>query len=141
MPSKKFFKISIVLALVTLGSWSCVSLALAKQKSADAFDFPRSLSLGMRGNDVRSLQEFLARDPQIYPERSVTGFFGPRTREAVKKWQQKNGLEAIGIVGPKTIAKIKESNQAKTSAPTPPSSPEPASPSEPPTATDNSPTP
>ena len=114
MPSKTFLKIPIVLALVTLGSWGCVSLALAKQKSADAFDFPRSLSLGMRGNDVRSLQEFLARDPQIYPERSVTGFFGPRTREAVKKWQQKNGLEAVGVVGPKTIAKIREISRAAT---------------------------
>lgn len=136
MPLKNpILKISVVLALVMLGGFGCANIALAQ------LEFTRSLSLGMRGNNVRSLQEFLAKDPEIYPEGSITGFFGPRTREAVKKWQQKNGLPAVGIVGPKTIAKIKENSRVKTSAPIQPTSPEPANPSEPPTATDSSPTP
>ena len=34
------------------------------------------------------------------------GNFGPKTEEAVKAWQKKNGLVADGIVGPATLAKM-----------------------------------
>lgn len=34
----------------------------------------------------------------------VTGYFGPLTEAAVKRFQQKYGIEPIGIVGPKTRA-------------------------------------
>ena len=47
-------------------------------------EITRSLSLGSRGNDVIKLQEFLARDKEIYPEGLATGFYGPKTVEAVK---------------------------------------------------------
>ena len=70
--------------------------------------FTRSLSLGARGDDVRKLQEFLARDKEIYPDGLTTGYFGTKTSEAVKRWQKKNNLDAVGAVGPKTIAKFKE---------------------------------
>ncbi len=122
MSSKNFFiKTSIVLALVTLGGFGCVTIALAQSAKNPAVpEFTRPLSLGMRGNDVRSLQEFLAKDPGVYPEGLATGFFGPQTREAVKKWQQKNGLQAVGIVGPKTIAKIKELGLSATRGPVQP---------------------
>lgn len=80
-------------------------LTLAQSKN---IALARSLRSGMRGEDVKSLQRFLAEYPDVYPEASITGFFGPKTEVAVKKWQKKNGLEAVGIVGPKTIAKIKE---------------------------------
>ncbi|MFY9493395.1 MAG: peptidoglycan-binding protein [Minisyncoccia bacterium] len=74
-------------------------------------EFTRSLSLGSRGDDVRKLQEFLARDREIYPEGLATGFYGPRTVEAVKRWQRKHNVEAVGTVGPKTIAKFRELGQ------------------------------
>ena len=90
-----------------------VTPVLALAQSA-APKLARSLSLGVQGNDVESLQEFLARDPKIYPESLVTGYFGFKTQTAVKRWQQKYGIEAIGIVGPKTIAKIKEIGQTAT---------------------------
>lgn len=124
-------KISIVLALVTLGGFGCASTALAQislPKTSAILEFSRSLSLGIRGNDVRALQEFLAKDPKIYPNGLITGFFGPQTREAVKKWQRKNGLPAVGVVGPKTIAKLKETTRVMipetTAAPTPQPNPE-----------------
>ncbi|MBI3627574.1 MAG: fibronectin type III domain-containing protein [Candidatus Sungbacteria bacterium] len=44
----------------------------------------------------------------MYPEGLVTGYFGPLTEAAVKKLQEKQGIEAIGIVGPKTAIKINE---------------------------------
>lgn len=71
-------------------------------------ELTRSLSFGSSGDDVRKLQEFLAKDKEIYPEGLLTGFFGPRTEQAVKKWQEKHGIEGVGTVGPKTIAKFQD---------------------------------
>ncbi|MDP3764540.1 MAG: fibronectin type III domain-containing protein [bacterium] len=74
-------------------------------------ELTRSLSLGSRGDDVKKLQEFLARDKEIYPEGLATGFYGPKTVEAIKRWQRKNNVEVVGNVGPKTIAKFRELGQ------------------------------
>ena len=78
------------------------------QPEATPPELTRSLSRGSSGDDVRKLQEFLARDKEIYPNGLITGFFGPLTEVAVKKWQEKQGIESVGIVGPKTIAKLQE---------------------------------
>src|SRR3989344_5353416 len=43
----------------------------------------RSLSRGISGNDVLRLQTFLPRDPLLYPEAVLTGYFGPRTAAAI----------------------------------------------------------
>lgn len=51
----------------------------------------RTLRWGMRGDDVKRLQEFLG----IYAD----GIFGRGTMLAVKAWQAKNGLRADGIFG------------------------------------------
>ena len=68
----------------------------------------RSLFRGSRGDDVRQLQEFLSQDPTIYPEGLATGFYGAGTEAAVRKWQAKNGLPSVGVIGRQTIAKFKE---------------------------------
>jgi len=68
----------------------------------------RHLSEGMTGDDVRLLQEILATDPEIYPKGFVTGYFGPLTKNAVKMFQKKAGIDQVGRVGPKTTAKINE---------------------------------
>ncbi len=68
----------------------------------------RQLRLGMSGDDVKLLQELLATDSDVYPECLVTGYFGPLTVLAVKRFQQKWGLDLVGNVGPKTLAKINE---------------------------------
>jgi len=62
----------------------------------------RQLHLGDSGDDVKVLQETLATDPAIYPEGLITGKFGPLTAKAVKRFQEKQGLEGVGEVGPKT---------------------------------------
>lgn len=64
------------------------------------------LSLNARGADVTSLQTFLATMPAIYPSGLVTGFYGPLTRQAVINFQNANGLDPVGRVGPLTMAKI-----------------------------------
>lgn len=67
----------------------------------------RTLSSGSEGDDVKKLQEWLGRFPDIYPEAKVTGYFGKMTEKAVKKYQKKFGLDQVGIVGPKTREHIR----------------------------------
>jgi len=60
--------------------------------------------------EVTKLQQFLAKDPSIYPEGRITGYFGPATEKAVRRWQARNGVVSsgspdstgYGYVGPKT---------------------------------------
>jgi peptidoglycan hydrolase-like protein with peptidoglycan-binding domain len=72
----------------------------------------RVLKLGDSGADVTRLQQFLAQDSAVYPERSVTGYYGPLTEAAVKRFQCKNKLvcdgtpatTGYGVTGPRTAA-------------------------------------
>ena len=78
--------------------------------------FSRALSSGAEGKDVTSLQRFLAIDSSVYPEGIVSGFFGPLTERAVKRFQVKYGIVSsgspqttgYGTVGPRTRALILE---------------------------------
>jgi len=70
--------------------------------------FTKTLWRGSRGDDVKRLQEFLKKSPDIYPEGFVTGYFGPLTEAAVKRLQGKYGIETVGIVGSKTRQKLNE---------------------------------
>jgi len=62
------------------------------------------------GGQVTELQKFLAQDTSVYPEGLITGYFGPMTEQAVRKWQAKHGIVSsgspdttgYGVVGPKT---------------------------------------
>ncbi len=64
------------------------------------------------GADVTRLQQFLARDATIYPEGTVSGYFGFLTELAVQRWQIKNSIvfsgtadtTGFGAVGPRTLA-------------------------------------
>jgi hypothetical protein len=73
--------------------------------------FTRFLKRGMKTPDVLRLQAFLALNPQLYPEASVTGVFGPATERAVQRFQEKygiakKGVEGYGTVGHGTRAKL-----------------------------------
>ena len=46
------------------------------------------------------------------------GIAGPKTRQAVREFQAKNGLEVDGIAGPKTLAKLLGKSKMPTSAQT-----------------------
>ncbi len=61
--------------------------------------------------DVTRLQRLLARDPALYPEQLVTGYFGPATEAAVERFQEAHGIAheggaGYGLVGPKTLAAL-----------------------------------
>ncbi len=73
----------------------------------------RTLLAGLRGNDVMDLQTFLASDVSLYPEGTISGYFGPKTTAAIQRFQEKYGIAqagdtGYGVVGPKTRAKIQE---------------------------------
>ena len=57
------------------------------------------------------LQEFLAKNPTLYPSGQVTGYFGILTLQAVERFQVKYGIAkqgngGYGSVGPVTRAKL-----------------------------------
>ncbi|HCD10605.1 MAG TPA: sporulation protein [Thermoanaerobacter sp.] len=60
----------------------------------------RTLKYGMQGNDVKELQNALAK--LGYFNTTPTGYFGSITRDAVIKFQKANNLTPDGIVGPLT---------------------------------------
>ncbi len=57
-----------------------------------------TLKLGSEGEEVKKLQAALGVN--------ADGKFGPGTQTALKAWQQKNGLDADGIAGQKTLEKM-----------------------------------
>jgi peptidoglycan hydrolase-like protein with peptidoglycan-binding domain len=65
---------------------------------------PNLLSRGDEGNNVRVLQERLRVAGFYYG--NATGIYGPITEEAVKRFQRAYNLDADGIVGPATLAKL-----------------------------------
>ena len=74
----------------------------------------RVLKKGSSGADVSRLQQFLATDPSVYPEGTVSGYYGALTEAAVKRWQVKYNVVSsgtpettgYGVVGPRTAAAI-----------------------------------
>ena len=72
----------------------------------------RTLRLGDTGPDVKTLQNILSgvNAPGFRPEAS--GRFGPETKTAVEFFQIRHGLDANGIAGPATIAKLRTAQAA-----------------------------
>lgn len=99
------------------------------------FSFDKNLSLGSRGDDVRYLQIVLNSDPATQLTASGAGskgnettFFGPLTKTAVIKFQEKYAAEILapfslnkgtGFVGAATRAKLNKIIQPQPTQPTP----------------------
>ncbi len=74
--------------------------------------FSRNLTVGMSGKDVKALQEILiAEEVWERPDIGATGYFGPITKAAVIRYQEKYApeileplglVEGTGFVGPST---------------------------------------
>lgn len=63
-----------------------------------------TLKLGSSGSNVMEIQSLLKKIG--YNSGSIDGKFGEQTKLAVKEFQKNNYLEADGIIGPKTYAKL-----------------------------------
>ncbi|OPX42793.1 peptidoglycan endopeptidase LytF precursor [Ruminiclostridium hungatei] len=61
------------------------------------------LKTGDRGDDVENIQTYLKKLKYL---KSVTGYFGSDTHDAVINFQKRNGLTADGKVGSQTIRKL-----------------------------------
>jgi len=82
-----------------------------------AFQFKKDLKLGSNNDDVSELQKCLAKDLEVYPEGTVSGYFGEKTKEAVIRFQEKYKDEILtpsgltsgnGIVSKNTREKLNE---------------------------------
>lgn len=72
---------------------------------------------GSVGEDVRALQGFL-KEKEYFDYPDLTGYFGSVTKASAIAFQTAFGIDPIGIVGPRTRAKI-----AELCVPVPPASP------------------
>ncbi len=73
----------------------------------------KNLYKGLSDEEVKKLQGFLKQYVEVYPEGLVTGYYGPLTEKAVKKFQEKYDIPTTGLVGPMTREKIKELSSEK----------------------------
>ena len=79
-------------------SWDAAMLQL-KGKSRPAAE--RVLGVNDRSPEIAKIQQRLS-ELKFLPQKEVDGIFGAKTKLAVQKFQRSKGLDADGIVGPKT---------------------------------------
>jgi len=121
MFNKKFLGlISLVVLSIFIGSFNVNAQAPAV---SGGVALNRNLSVGLRGSDVTSLQQFLV-SQGLLSEGNTTGFFGPLTQAAVQSFQAKQGIvtsgtpqtTGYGSVGPRTLTSINTLNAGASSA-------------------------
>ncbi len=83
-------------------------------KTVRTIIFTQYLIKASRASQVKALQQFLAQDKTLYPEGTITGYFGDLTLKALQKFQCKYNIvcsgtpssTGYGATGPKTRAKL-----------------------------------
>ena len=88
-----------------------LQLAMIKTNQSNQYCsvFSGDLYYGMTSSEVKCLQQFLANlGSNIYPEGLITGYFGPLTQAAVKRYQLLQGIITTGYFGPLTRAKVNQ---------------------------------
>ena len=92
-----------------------LQVELAKLIGAPVLTLDANLKYNDSGDDVELLQAWLVKDPEVYPEGLVTGWFGPLTKKAVIRFQEKYAdevlapwgiIEGTGFVGSTTRDKL-----------------------------------
>jgi hypothetical protein len=92
-------------------STTLIMSAETTQKTTTSTTFTDTLSLGSKGTQVTKLQTLLKKEG-LLPSDSVTGYYGPQTETAVKRYQCQKGIicsgtpntTGYGMVGLKTRA-------------------------------------
>jgi len=75
------------------------------QRGLTCSSFSQDLYCGLTSPEVKCLQQFLANlGNDIYPEKLITGYYGPLTMAAIKRYQALKGIITTGYFGPLTRA-------------------------------------
>ena len=77
-------------------------------KLVDLSGVTRKLKKGMKGDDVKKVQQALEKLGHSVGKAGIDGSFGKATRNAVKAFQKANGLKVTGIVDSKTLKALEE---------------------------------
>jgi peptidoglycan hydrolase-like protein with peptidoglycan-binding domain len=108
--SPKIMPFMLGVGLATLTTVMPLALPLAAQAQA-------SLSQGASGSAVMELQQRLA--DRGYFSAEITGFYGSITVDAVRQFQQSQGLRVDGVAGPQTLALLYGNATASPASNTP----------------------
>ena len=82
------------------------ALAPSPEVQAPLLKKREEFSYDSRGLQVAEVQALLAQYPTLYPEGLVTGWYGPLTRSAVRRFQERVGLPLTGEVDAATQEKL-----------------------------------
>lgn len=99
-------KLYFVVGLLALGLVIVALLPTPADAAYTEVTSANTLKVGSRGDSVIALQTFLASNADIYPAGIVSGYYGSLTTAAVKQFQLHYELDADGIAGPITKAKM-----------------------------------
>lgn len=94
--------------LVVDGCLGKTTIELLKSGKGETFAF----TVGLEGDDVQRIQERLAHYGYLKGSQ-VTGYYGDKTKDAVKSFQSRNKLTVDGVAGYETIAKLLSSDAKK----------------------------
>jgi peptidoglycan hydrolase-like protein with peptidoglycan-binding domain len=100
-------------ATVTLALLAMLAVFLALPVDAQGVTFTQNMTVGSGGAQVSALQSYLSTTAH-YPEKLVTGYFGPLTQAAVQRFQCAESIVCSGTpsttgygqVGPLTRARL-----------------------------------
>ncbi|MGM0964748.1 MAG: peptidoglycan recognition protein family protein [Bacillota bacterium] len=110
------FKTAIEKELKALGGKSASAKPEATTKPKQSYSLPAGIlkvtNPLTKGSAVKAVQEALAA-VYYYPDKGaknngVDGYYGPKTADAVKRFQLMHGLATDGIYGPKTKAALEK---------------------------------
>ena len=92
-----------------------ISLSIVLFVGVSKYNKVQALSkYGSRGDEVKQIQQKLK--SWGYYNGAVDGIYGSKTLEAVKYFQRKNGLQADGVAGNKTLAALGISGASNSSS-------------------------
>ncbi|WFE38666.1 D-Ala-D-Ala carboxypeptidase family metallohydrolase [Micromonospora sp. WMMD998] len=97
---------AVAFALALPGAAVATVVAAPPAHADGCYTWPRTLTQGRSGADVRELQIRVAGWAGYGDIVHIDGRYGPETAAAVKRFQAAYGLRVDGIAGPQTYAKI-----------------------------------
>ena len=86
-------------SLLLLVAAAVAALAFFAASAVAGRSNANTLKYGMRGTAVKTLQRKLHVRP-------ASGYFGPKTRAAVKRFQRRHHIKATGVAGPVTLRRL-----------------------------------